>query len=42
MPVGSRLLLHVFPLVKIPCKHHRIVQIDIRHDGILPVCHDRL
>lgn len=36
--IGTWLLFHVFPFVKVLGKQHSIVQIDIWHNGIFYVC----
>ena len=42
MKIGTWLLFHVFPFVKVLGKQHSIVQIDIWHDRIIDICHIRL
>ena len=39
MKVFQRLFPYILSLTKILCKHHRIIQIDIRHHVVLCICY---
>ena len=42
MKICPRLFLYILIFLKIFCKNHGIIQINIRHNCIIYICHIRL